>query len=307
MSEEAAERKVAPDASGRLDQRRDVFRRDLASKSLYGKVSAQRYVEGVGAQVVRAAVPLRSKPSAAIGFATEALFGETVTVYDESDGWAWVQLDRDRYVGYVPVGSLSQEIFIPTHRVRALGTFVYPSADIKSPPLMHLSLNAQVRVVEAQQQFCKLQGGGFVVSRHVSERDRYASDFVEIAERFIGTPYLWGGRTRLGLDCSGLVQVSLEAAGMAAPRDTDMQEAELGVDVPLTDIEEGLARGDLIFWQGHVGIMLDSVTMVHANAHHMLVAVDTLPEAVQRIAKSGSQVRAIKRLPGLCARDASRS
>ena len=134
-----------------------------------------------------------------------------------------------------------------------------------------------------------------------------ASDYVAVAETFLHVPYLWGGRTSLGIDCSALVQLSLMVAGVPAPRDTDMQEAELGVDVPLTDIEEGLARGDLIFWQGHVGIMLDSVTMVHANAHHMLVAVDTLPEAVQRIAKSGSQVRAIKRLPGLCARDASRS
>jgi len=306
MTEETVERKVASGAPGRLDQRRDVFRRDLAAKSLYGKVSAQRYVQGVPAQVVRAAVPLRSKPSASNGFATEALFGETVTVYDESGGWAWVQLNRDRYVGYVPVDTVSQEIVTPTHRVRALGTFVYPSPDIKTPPLMHLSLNAELCVVDSNQQFCALHDGGFVVSRHVIERDRYARDFVEIAERFIGTPYLWGGRTRLGLDCSGLVQVSLEAAGIAAPRDTDMQEVELGVDVPVTVIEEGLARGDLIFWKGHVGIMVDSVTMVHANAHHMMVAVETLPEAAQRISKSGSQIRAIKRLPGLCSDDERR-
>ncbi len=302
MTEETAERRKAAAAAPvvPLDQRRHVFRRDLAAKNLYGKVSAARYVEGYPAQVVRAAVPLRSQPSSSNGFATEALFGETVTVYEEREGWAWVQLTRDRYVGYVPADTLSQEIVAPTHRVRALGTFVYPSPEIKSPPLMHLSLNAEICVVESDQQFCALQGGGFVVSRHVVERDRYARDFVEIAERFIGTPYLWGGRTRIGLDCSGLVQVSLEAAGIAAPRDTDMQEAELGVEVPRTEIEEGLQRGDLVFWKGHVAIMVDSVTMVHANAHHMTVAVETLPEAAARIAKSGSEIRSIKRLAGLC-------
>ncbi len=301
MSEETAERqKVAAAAPARLDPRRNVFRRDLASKSLYGKVSAPRYVQGFPAQVVRAAVPLRSLPSSSNGFATEALFGEIVTVYEERDGWAWVQLNRDRYVGYVPIDTLSQEVMAPTHRVRALGTFVYPAPDIKSPPFMHLSLNAELSIVGADEQFCALQAGGFVVQRHVIERDRYGRDFVEIAERFIGTPYLWGGRTRVGLDCSGLVQLALEAAGIAAPRDTDMQEAELGAEVPLTDIEENLQRGDLVFWKGHVGIMVDSVTLVHANAHHMAVAVETLPEAAQRIAKSGSEIRSIKRLAGLC-------
>jgi cell wall-associated NlpC family hydrolase len=299
MSEEAAERKKVPAPGAPLDQRRNVFRRDLAAKSLYGKVSAPRYVQGFPAQVIRAAVPLRGRPSASEGFATEALYGETVTVYEERDGWAWVQLTRDRYVGYVPLDTLSQEIIRPTHRVRALGTFVYPAPDIKSPPLMHLSLNAELSVVGADERFCALQGGGFIVQRHVTERDRFARDFVEIAERFIGTPYLWGGRTRVGLDCSGLVQVALEAAGIEAPRDTDMQEAELGMEVLPANLEEDLRRGDLVFWKGHVGIMADSVTLIHANAHHMTVTAETLPEAVARIAKTGAEIRAIKRLPPL--------
>ncbi|CAN1722637.1 C40 family peptidase [Hyphomicrobium sp. 1Nfss2.1] len=289
----------------RLDPRRNPFRPDLAAESLYGKVSVPRYVEGFPGQVMRASVPLRSRPTPTFGFETEALFGERVTVFDERDGWAWVQLDRDKYVGYVPSEALSPEIEEPTHKVRSLGTFVYPVPDIKSPPLMHLSLNAELSVVEGDDRFVMLKGGGFVVSRHVGEIGRIEPDFVEIAERFIGTPYLWGGRTRLGIDCSGLVQMSLAAAGIFAPRDTDMQQAEVGTLVEIPDVLEGMQRGDLIYWKGHVGIMADSVTLVHANAHHMQVAAETLPEAIERIAKLGAEIAAVKRLPGLSAKSAA--
>ena len=285
---------------GPLDPRRNVFRPDLASKTLYGKISAPRYVQGTPAQVSRSAVPLRNRPTSSQGFATEALYGEMVNVFEERDGWAWVQLARDKYVGYVPIGTLSQQTFAPTHRVRALGTFMHPVADIKSPPLMHLSMNAEVRVVRSDDRFSEIEGGGFVITRHLVELGRYANDYVEIAERFIGTPYLWGGRTRLGLDCSGLVQVSLQAAGFSSPRDTDMQQAELGASVPLDEVRDGLQRGDLVFWKGHVGMMIDSVTLIHANAHYMAVTVETLPEAMERIAKASGPTTAIRRLPGLC-------
>lgn len=282
-----------------LDPRRHPYRDNLAAESLRGKVEAARFVAGSRRQVMRAAVALRRRPVANVGLETEALFGEVVTVYDEADGWAWGQLERDGYVGYLPADALSREVRPPTHRVSALGTFLYPAPDMKSPPIMHLSITSQLAVAGRADRFYRLASGGFVVDRHVSERERFARDFVDIAERLIGTPYLWGGRTRVGLDCSGLVQIAMEAAGLTAPRDTDMQAQELGSEVLVPRSLEGLQRGDLIFWPGHVGIMSDGMMLVHANAHHMAVVIEPLAEAVHRIARTGSEIAAIKRIGSL--------
>lgn len=280
-----------------LDRRRNAFRDDLAANNIRNLVQAPRYVDGEWAQVTHASTEVRRRPDPNAPVDTEALFGEVVVVYEVANGWAWVQLVRDSYVGYIRAEALSANVEWPTHKVRALGTFVYTAPDIKSPPLTHLSLNSSFCVAETDDQFCRLTTGGYVVTRHVAEIESYARDFVEVAERFIGTPYLWGGRTRVGIDCSGLVQVALEAAGISAPRDSDMQRDELGIDVEIPDDLEGLLRGDLIFWDGHVGMLVDGIMLLHANAHHMAVTVETLPEAVERISRSGSPIRAIKRLP----------
>lgn len=278
------------------DPRVTAWRADLAAKELQGTVDAPRYVAGTPAQVAWPLVPLRRNPVAAAGLDTELLFGELVSVYDVAEGWSWVQAERDRYVGYVPSAALQAPTATATHTVSALGTFVYPVADIKAPPLTMLSIGALIAIAETQERFSRLATGGFVINRHIVELARPARDFVEIAERFIGTPYLWGGRSRLGLDCSALVQLSMQAAGALVPRDTDMQERAIGHRVSVPRNLDGLERGDLVFWKGHVGIMLDGVMMVHANAHHMAVAAETLHDAATRIAKIGSSITSVKRV-----------
>jgi cell wall-associated NlpC family hydrolase len=284
-------------------RRRNAFRPDLADAALEGRVASQRFVEGVVKQVRSPSSPVRSAPDAKLGFENEVLFGETVRVFDEAGTWAWIQIERDRYVGYVPSAALSGDVLAPTHNVKVPGTFIYPDPDIKRTPLGQLSLNAAVTVTEHGERFAALATGGYVIGRHLRATTSHERDFVEVAERLIYAPYLWGGRTRTGLDCSGLVQLALEAAGHVCPRDTDMQVAEVGTNVLIPGDLEGLLRGDLVFWPGHVGIMLDSVMLIHANGHHMAVAIEPLSQAVRRISKAGGGttatgpgVSAIKRL-----------
>lgn len=282
-----------------LDPRIFAYRSDLAAQNLYGRVNAPRYTAGEKRQVRRSAIAMRKIPDPAAGLESEALFGEQLTVFDESDGWAWVQLKRDHYVGYLPADALTADIQDATHWVRTNGTFVYPKPDIKSPPILHLSITSEVSVKSTDGLFSELASGGYVLTRQLADINTHQRDFVEVAERFIETPYLWGGRTRVGIDCSGLVQISLKAAGIDAPRDSDLQEEHLGEPVPINTSLDRLQRGDLVFWKGHVGIMVDGVMLLHANAHHMLTIVEPLPEAAARIARETGPISTIKRLPAL--------
>ena len=284
--------------AGKLDPRRNVYRDDLAADTLKGKVQAQRYAQGELRQIAGALAPVRVVPRFDAPLLTEALHGELATVYDIANGWAWVQLQQDGYVGYMPADNLSAIIEEPTHWVTSRATFVYPAPDMKRPPIMRFSCNARVSLTGREGRFLELGRGGFIFAGHVHPIEDRAKDFVRLAERLIGAPYLWGGRSSAGIDCSGLVQVAMQGAGMICPRDSDMQEAEVGEKLAEANLNR-LQRGDLIFWRGHVGIMQSSEWLIHASGHQMEVVVEPIRRAVERIAETHGEITTIRRIPGL--------
>ncbi|QCK85855.1 NlpC/P60 family protein [Phreatobacter aquaticus] len=280
-----------------FDRRLTPARSDLASLALKGRVEAERFVEGKPARVTAAVTALRGKPDLAAGIDTELTYGEPVTVFDEADGFVWLQSARDGYVGYAEAGTIGPAGQPATHRVAALRTYLYPGPSIKLPHLALVPMNARLTLVGKDGQFAVTDTGAYVIAHHLEPLGQVEADFVAVAERYVGTPYLWGGRTSLGLDCSGLVQTALEAAGIAAPRDSDMQEKALGDAFDLKPDLSNLQRGDLMFWKGHVGIMTSPTELLHANGHHMAVAKEPVAEAVERIReKSFGQVTSARRL-----------
>jgi cell wall-associated NlpC family hydrolase len=283
-----------------FDPRTTPARSDLAARHLQGKVAAARFVEGTELEVRDATAPVRREPSPDALLDTEALHGERVTVYDENgEGWYWGQLSSDGYVGWVPANALRPPGPSPTHRVAALRTFIFPGRSIKAPPVDALSLGSRVAVKPQQRdgsgELTDLASGFYIPTRHLAPVESQEADFVAVAERFVGVPYLWGGKTSLGIDCSGLVQIALTATGIACPRDSDMQERALGTPLPIDDLT-GLQRGDIIFWKGHVAIVRDEHSIVHANAFHMAVAIEPIGVAVPRIADAGSNIASVKRV-----------
>ncbi len=280
----------------RFDPRLTPARPDLAAAHLAGEVEAARYVEGRPMHLAAELADLRTAPSTEASVASQVLHGETLALYEERDGWGWVQLATDGYVGYVSLSALAEGEAGVSHRVTANRTFVYPRPDIKVPILRALPLGATVKLIGADRNFGRLWDGGFVIALHLMCLDEEAEDFVSVAEGFRNAPYLWGGKSILGIDCSGLVQIALGQAGIAAPRDTDLQQRALGEALPPG---APLERGDLVFWKGHVGIMRDQETLLHANAHHMLVASEPLATVRSRVRAKGTgdilQIRRLRR------------
>jgi cell wall-associated NlpC family hydrolase len=278
------------------DPRLTPARPDLAAKYLEGKVAAARFVAGAEFEIVEALAPLRGAPSADAMLLTQALKGERVTIYDKNgEGWAWGKLNGDGYVGWLPDAALAKPAAAPTHKVTALRTFAFPGPSIKLPPIDMLSMEARVTIARGDGTFAVTREGWYLPRRHIGSLEAMEDDFVAVAERFVGTPYLWGGKSSLGIDCSGLVQISLNAAGTGCPRDTDMQQDGLGRVLSAAEMNH-LQRGDLIFWNGHVAIARDATTIVHANAHHMATVVENTRDAIARIKAASSDVSAIKRL-----------
>ena len=267
------------------DRRLTPARPDLAARHLAGAVEAARFADAAPHRVVAATAPLRPVADAAAAWDTELLHGEDFAVYDVADGWAWGQAALDGYVGYLPAAALAPTHSpAPDHRVRTQWANLYARPALKSPTVGALPFAARVAVAGTQGGFACVAPDRWLAVQQVAPLAEAEPDWVAVAERFVGTPYLWGGRSPAGLDCSALVQLARQAAGHACQRDSDMQEAGAGQTVADT---EPPRRGDLVFWRGHVAVMLDAERIVHANGHHMATVIESLAGAVARIKNAG--------------------
>ena len=275
-----------------LDPRLNPFRPEIAAKHLQGQVAAKRFVEGVRHQVIEPIADVRRSPAHEATLDTQALLGERVMIYETTDeGWAWGQLETDGYVGWLSANALGPNGPAPTHKVAVPRTLGFPGPDIKLPPMTALPMGATLTIVRQDERFAADAFGWHYPATHLVQIKARQPDFVVVAETLLGTPYLWGGKTSLGIDCSGLVQIALQAAGIACLRDSYMQELALG---KLSSLGE-LRRGDLVFWKGHVAIARDATTLIHANAHHMMVAIELAAAAISRIKAAGSEVTSVRR------------
>ncbi len=276
-----------------IDKRVTPARLDIAAAHLKGKVNSKAYVEGRTVQVARGVIGLHGAPTDTSALRSQLLFGERFTVYDEKYGWVWGQSALDDYVGYARADCFGPEA-APTHRVVSLATPSLAAPDVKKGARDLLPMNAKVAVAADEGRFLRLVNGAYVFAGHLAPLDGPAPDWVSMAKAFVGVPYLWGGKTAAGIDCSGLVQTALEAGGIKAPRDTDMIENALGTAIPA---DAPLRRGDLVFWKGHVGAMLDGERLIHANGHFMQVTVEPLADVRERtLANETLPIRTIKRL-----------
>lgn len=253
----------------------------VAHVSLQGAVAAERFVTGTPARI---AVPLADLLAAPDGARDrQVLMGETVLVLDRHLGFAFVQAEKDGYCGYLPEAVLGADR-AATHRVTAPATHLYRAPDIKAPEVALLSLGARLSITADHPRFLETAEGLFVPRQHLGPIGERAQDPVAVAESLLGTPYLWGGNSRSGIDCSGLVQAALLACGIACPGDSDLQERALGTAL---DEGAGVRRGDLLFWKGHVAMAVGPDRLIHANGFQMAVGLEGLDSCIARIAAQG--------------------
>lgn len=265
------------------DPRITLWRDGVAARSLEGVIEAEVYLDPKAMSCTAAATAIRAAPDAAAEQMDQLLFGERFEVIEEEGAWLFGQAARDGYVGFVEAAALGPAVALPTHRVSAIRTYAFAEASIKSRAIGPYSINSLVKVEAVDGKLARVTGSGWMTAAHLEPIGLFEDDWAAVAARFVGAPYLWGGRESLGLDCSGLIQQALFACGLACPRDTDQQQA-LGAPIEAADF----GRGDLVFWKGHVAMGLGDGNIVHANGHHMATVIEPLAEAIARIDAAGS-------------------
>ena len=275
------------------DKRTTPIRGDLADISLAGKLFAPHYAVPMLRTGIAPVTEIHAEPHATAMPVSALMHGEEFAVLDVAGDWAWGYCLHDNYLGYLRFAELGAD-FDATHIVSAPATLVVAAPSTKAPVVARYPMGAQLACGEPSACGTYLAcENGFVPAAHVSEIGDVAASPADLAERLVGTPYSWGGRSGDAIDCSGLVQLVFGLKGILAPRDADMQQAEFGDELPE---DAALVRGDLVFFPGHVGIMADAEQIIHANGTAMAVSVESLADAAARFAEHDQPIVARKRV-----------